>query len=88
MEVGFTTDAPVREEGRVVAASLPGTRVARLVHHGAFDRLGSSWERLLEWTREQGLTPGAGMWEVYLTEPSPEMDPDDLRTELNLPVIG
>jgi hypothetical protein len=28
------------------------------------------------------------MWEVYLTEPSPEMDPADLRTELNWPVTG
>lgn len=23
------------------------------------------------------------LWEVYLTEPSPDMDPADLRTELN-----
>ncbi len=26
------------------------------------------------------------MWEVYLTEPSPGMDPDALRTELDWPV--
>jgi effector-binding domain-containing protein len=25
-------------------------------------------------------------WEVYVTEPSPDMDPDELRTELNAPV--
>ena len=25
-------------------------------------------------------------WEVYLTEQSPDMDPTDLRTELNRPV--
>jgi effector-binding domain-containing protein len=25
-------------------------------------------------------------WEVYLTQPSPDVDPAELRTELNLPV--
>ncbi|SCK19173.1 GyrI-like domain-containing protein [Streptomyces sp. WMMB 322] len=86
LEVGFATDRPVRPEGGVVAGSLPAARVARLVHHGSFDDLGASWERLHSWTHGQGLKPGPGMWEVYLTEPSPDMDPRDLRTELNLPV--
>ncbi|HWM36147.1 MAG TPA: GyrI-like domain-containing protein [Streptomyces sp.] len=83
LEVGFVTDHPVRAQGDVVASSLPGTRVARLVHFGGFDGLGSSWERLDAWIREQGLSPGQLLWEFYLTEPSPDMDPDDLRTELN-----
>ncbi len=30
---------------------------------------------------DQGLTPGADLWEVYVTESSPDMDPADLRTE-------
>lgn len=86
LEVGFATDRPVRPEGDVVAGSLPATRVARLVHHGSFDGLGASWERLYAWTHEQGLKTGPGMWEVYLTEPTPDMDPGELRTELNVPV--
>lgn len=57
-----------------------------MVHFGAFDELGASWERLRSWIGEHGLTPGPVMWEFYLTEPSPEMDPRDLRTELNWPV--
>jgi effector-binding domain-containing protein len=52
------------------------------VHVGAFDGLGESWGRLGEWIGAQGLIPGADMWEVYVTEPSPDMDPADLRTEL------
>jgi effector-binding domain-containing protein len=35
---------------------------------------------------ERGLAFGMPFWEVYLTEPSPEMDPAALRTELNLPL--
>ena len=55
----------------------------RLVHEGSFDELGSSWGRLGQWIAAAGLTPGEDMWEVYVTEPSPDMDPADLRTELN-----
>ena len=86
LEVGFPTDGNIDADGDVVASVLPGGRVARLVHVGSFDQLGSSWQRLEEWIVAHGLRPGADLWEVYVTEPSPDMDPADLRTELNWPV--
>lgn len=86
LEIGFATDGAVRPEGDVVPSSLPAARVARLVHAGAFDGLPGSWQRLHNWIEEQGLTAGSAIWEVYVTEPTPDMDPADLRTELNWPV--
>lgn len=86
LEAGFPIDRAVQPEGEVVAGELPGGRVARLVHTGSFDGLGPAWQRLGEWIGAQGLTPGEVFWEVYLTEPAPDMDPADLRTELNWPV--
>lgn len=86
LEVGFTTDRAIRPDGDVVPSSLPAGRTARLLHSGAFDGLGASWERLRAWIGEQDLNPGATCWEVYVTEPSPDMDPRDLRVELNWPV--
>jgi effector-binding domain-containing protein len=83
LEVGFVTQGTVEPAGDVAAGALPGGRVARTVHHGSFDGLGDAWARLYEWISAQGLTPDADFWEVYLTEPSPDMDPADLRTELN-----
>jgi effector-binding domain-containing protein len=88
VEAGFATDRAVEPAGEVIASSLPGGRVARLVHHGSYDALGESWGRLHAWVVEHGLEPGEAMWEVYVTEPSPEMDPAELRTELNLMVDG
>ena len=86
LEVGFPTDRAIEPEGSAESGSLPGGRVARMVHAGSFDGLAGAWQRLGTWIGEQGLTPADDYWEVYLTEPSPGMNPADLRTELNWPV--
>ena len=83
LEVGFPTVRPVQPVGEVTAGSLPGGRVARAVHAGGYDGLGAAWQQLGAWIGEQGGAPGAVFWEVYVTEPNPQMDPADLRTELN-----
>ena len=88
VEVGFVVDRPVRPDGDVVPGELPGGRVARQVHAGGFDGLAATWQGLFAWVRERGLTPAGPFWEVYLTVPSPDMDPADLRTELDLLVTG
>lgn len=82
LEVGFTTEAPVAEDGEVVASQLPGGDVARLTHLGAYDTLGESWNTLGSWIGQQGRRPGPGFWEVYVTEPTPEADPASMRTDL------
>jgi effector-binding domain-containing protein len=84
--VGFPTDRPIEPDGAAEAGELPGGRVARVVYAGGFDGLGEAWQRLGAWIAAQGLTPSESYWEVYVTEPNPEMDPADLRTELNWPV--
>jgi effector-binding domain-containing protein len=82
LEVGFPVQDSVVPEGRVHPGLLPAGPVARLVHVGGYDHLGEGWARLGAWIAEQGLAPGADLWEVYVTEPSPDMDPAELRTEL------
>lgn len=86
LEVGFPVDRVIEPDGSAEAGSLPGGRVVRTVHAGSFDGLGDAWQQLGTWIGEHGLTPSDDYWEVYLTEPSPEMDPADLRTELNWPL--
>ena len=82
IEVGFPIHGSIRPAGRVQQGSLPAGRVAHVVHGGAYEHLGETWGRLGAWIAEQGLTAGADLWEVYVTEPSPDIDPAELRTEL------
>lgn len=86
LEAGFPVDAPLVEapQSEVIASELPAGPVARATHVGGYDTLGDSWQALSEWVHEQGRTAGLRMWEVYVTEPTPEGDPADNRTELFL----
>jgi effector-binding domain-containing protein len=83
LEVGYPTDRAIEPDGSAEASGLPGGRVVRLVHAGSYDGLAEAWQRLGGWVAKQGLIPGETYWEVYVTEPTPDMDPADLRTELN-----
>ena len=86
LEVGFPTERAVEPADGVEPGSLPAGRAARVVHAGSYEELTTSWERLRGWMAEQGHEPGADFWEIYVTEPSPDMDPADLRTELVWPL--
>ena len=86
LEVGFPTNWAIEPDGAAEPGGLPGGQVARVVHAGSFDGLAGAWQGLGAWIAEQGLTPAEAYWEVYVTEPSPDMDPAELRTELNWPV--
>lgn len=82
LEAGLPVTAPIADAGEVVASELPAGAVARATHTGAYDTLGDSWGALVAWVEEQGRTVTTRMWEVYVTDPSPEMDPATLRTDL------
>lgn len=86
LEVGFPTDRKIDPADGAQPGSLPGGRVARVVHAGSYDELAAAWDRLGDWISEHGLRFRMPFWEVYLTEPSPDMNPADLRTELNHPI--
>jgi effector-binding domain-containing protein len=86
VEVGYPTDREIEPSRGAGPGVLPGGRVARVVHEGAYDELPAAWDELGTWMSERGLGFGMPFWEVYVTEPSPDMDPARLRTELNHPV--
>lgn len=91
LEIGVPVDsaltaASTDSGGSAVASTLPARRVAVVSHLGSYDRLGQAWGEHMEWLAGQGLEPGLPFWEVYVTEPSPEADPESMRTDLYVPV--
>jgi len=66
---------------------LPAGRYARTTHLGPYDSLGDTWSRLMgEWLPKSGKRVGNGSgFEVYRNNPS-NARPDELRTDLYLPI--
>lgn len=82
LEVGMPTMKPIVAEGEVTLSQLPGGRAGKYVYHGGYDGMGEAWEYFIGWLSTHGHPLGLPMWEVYVTEPNPDMNPDDLVTEL------
>ena len=92
VEIGFPLDGPLIEQLddepvevdglRVVASVLPAGDVAVTTHLGGYDELGRAWGEFLAEIGAMGRAPATPFWETYVTDPSPDMDPADLRTDL------
>jgi effector-binding domain-containing protein len=83
---GFPVDRAVTEQDGVGPLVLDAGRVARIEHVGGYDGLGATHGRLLAWASENGLHTGVPFCETYLTEPTPDADPADMRTRVEYPV--
>ncbi|MBK7821671.1 MAG: GyrI-like domain-containing protein [Tessaracoccus sp.] len=89
VEIGFPVDRPLPATAEVDGLSvtpseIPAGRVAMLTHVGPYDELGAAWGRLMTWAATEGVTPGARYGEIYVTEPTPDGDPTQLRSDLFL----
>jgi effector-binding domain-containing protein len=91
LELGFPLaeplTAPTTTSPVVEPSSLPGGRVLGLSHIGGYESLGDSWSRLAAAAATRGA-PLSAYWEVYVTEPTPDVDPDTMRTDLFVPLPG
>jgi effector-binding domain-containing protein len=86
VEAGFPTASAVEVSDGVRPGTLPAGRAVEAVHVGPYDTLSQTYDEVMRWIQEQGLSPGTDMWEHYLTDPSTEPDPATWRTRLLCPV--
>lgn len=88
LEIGFPVDkalsAPVTTESGAVleASTLPGGQIARVSHIGSYDALAVAWEEFEDEINSAGKHAALPGWEIYMTEPTAEMDPSTFRTDL------
>ncbi len=86
VECGLPVDTPLPGQGRIEAEMLPAGTVAVTTHIGPYHTLGESHEALHNWVQAQGYEPAGPPWEVYVTDPGEEPDPNKWRTDIFMPV--
>lgn len=92
-ELGFPVATPIDgelEAGGITfyPSSMPATQVATISHMGGYDGLSQAWGELMQRVAADGHQPALPFWEVYVSEPGPDVDPSTLRTDLVTPYSG
>lgn len=82
-ENGYAFDAAIpvelrddiEPEGQVKAGLSPSGRAVRVVHHGPYDQMMPTYEKLAAYMAAHGLNEGSVSWEQYISDPG--ITPDD-----------
>lgn len=86
LEAGIPVAPPVVGDDRVHAGVLPGGRCAVATHVGPYERLSETHQRLHTFVADHGETVAGPPWEVYVTDPGEEPDPERWTTLVVLPL--
>lgn len=86
MVIGFPTATVLEGEGKIEPVFLPGGKAVTGFHVGPYSRMGVTYKRMMDWMTERKLRPAGKMWEVYLTDPEKERDPEKFVTQIFWPL--
>ena len=84
-EIGFPITPQVLPQPPLEKKQWNFTLVVATVHVGAHEKTGETIAKMEEWMKANGLAPVGPLLERYLTMPTPETKPENLRTEIWIP---
>ncbi|MDT8358440.1 MAG: GyrI-like domain-containing protein [Methanomicrobiaceae archaeon] len=85
VEIAVPVAGKPEGEGEVRSYTLPGGRMARVVHKGPYEACEPTYNLLFAWIAEQKKTITGPMREVYLNDPH-EVGPEEILTEIYAPI--
>ncbi len=71
--------------GEIAFDTLPAGRAVHVTHTGSYEKLGETYDALMQWMGDNGHTPNMPCWEVYADDPG-EVPEEKLRTEIYMPI--
>ncbi|HOX12404.1 MAG TPA: GyrI-like domain-containing protein [Spirochaetia bacterium] len=87
VEIGFPVGKAEPGEGRIKSGRLPGGPTATAKHTGPYTTIETTYNTLMAFVAEKGVTPESFMYEEYLN--SPEDTPvEKLETNIYFPLKG
>ncbi len=85
VEVVVPVGTVVRAGGDIRAYSLPGGRMARILHRGPYEESERSYQKVIEWIVKKGLQVKGPIREIYYNNPQ-DVPPEEILTEILVPV--
>ena len=73
------------EDPSVEVRNLKPLRVASLVHKGSYESIGTAYEKILSFVRDNMLEITGPMIDLYLNDPN-TVKPEDILTEIQFPI--
>lgn len=86
LEVAFCASVPSGSQGEFVEL-LPSEQAICIYHHGAYESLPQTVQKLLSYAKEHGLTPKGRMRHVYLEGPPQHKDKNKFITQVIMPLL-
>ncbi|MEU3621176.1 MerR family transcriptional regulator [Amycolatopsis coloradensis] len=88
VELFVPVDGPVRADGEIDFAELPGGLLAATIHEGAYEDVEAAYRSLGRWIAERDRVPAGPAEELYLVGPGPSVASEAYRTEIAWPVTS
>lgn len=82
VSTGLSQALDLGDDLSAIPSELPGGSIGAVSHLGGYDGLGEAWNAHMKELVAVGHHPDLPFFEVYVTEPKPETDPAELRTDL------
>lgn len=84
-EIGFPVTPQATPQAPLEKKQWSFTQVASAIHAGPFEKTGETISRIHEWMKDHHLVPSGPVLERYLTMPTPESKPEDMKAEIWIP---
>ena len=81
-EVGFPVSAQTEVKAPLEKKEWKFTLICSAIHKGPYEETGKTLSKMFEWMKANKLKPEGPVLERYLTMPTPDTKPEDLRAEV------
>jgi len=87
IEAGIQVNDSIETNNERVSLNYVASgNVVSATHFGSYDRLPETYFSINEWMRKNEVQVIGPPWEVYITDPALESDPEKWQTQINFPI--
>ncbi len=84
-EMGFPISSKAEVKTPLEKKEWKYTLVVSAIHKGPFEEIGKTISKMFEWMQANKLMPAGPVMERYVTMPTPDTKPEDLKSEIWIP---